>query len=112
MADGRQPEEHWASNGQENGENGYSAYSSAYRENGYHGGAAAHPGTTGRNMDMVCWRSRAFMHMQYWLNDIDWPASQPDGSAAVGKWDWFHGARKGRSIPKRHLNRSNCFKFE
>nr|XP_057907062.1 uncharacterized protein LOC131104179 isoform X2 [Doryrhamphus excisus] len=44
MADGRQPEEHWASNGQENGENGYSAYS--YRENGYHGGAAAHPGTT------------------------------------------------------------------
>ncbi|XP_060888385.1 microtubule-associated protein 2-like isoform X1 [Labrus mixtus] len=46
MADGRQPDEHWASNGQENGENGYSAYSSAYRENGYHGGAAAHPGTT------------------------------------------------------------------
>ncbi|CAJ1086830.1 microtubule-associated protein 2-like isoform X1 [Xyrichtys novacula] len=45
MADGRQPDEHWASNGQENGENGYSAYSSAYRENGYHGGAAAHPGT-------------------------------------------------------------------
>lgn len=46
MADGQQPEEHWASNGQENGENGYSAYSSTYRENGYHGGAAAHPGTT------------------------------------------------------------------
>ncbi|XP_054479529.1 microtubule-associated protein 2-like [Anoplopoma fimbria] len=46
MADGRQPDEHWASNGQENGENGYSAYSSAYRENGYHGGAAAHPGAT------------------------------------------------------------------
>ncbi|XP_051283490.1 microtubule-associated protein tau-like isoform X5 [Dicentrarchus labrax] len=46
MADGRQPDEHWSSNGQENGENGYSAYSSAYRENGYHGGAAAHPGTT------------------------------------------------------------------
>ncbi|KAM9328346.1 uncharacterized protein KZ484_019681 [Pholidichthys leucotaenia] len=46
MADRRQPDEHWASNGQENGENGYSAYSSAYRENGYHGGAAAHPGTT------------------------------------------------------------------
>ncbi|XP_063322944.1 microtubule-associated protein 2-like isoform X7 [Pelmatolapia mariae] len=47
MADGQQPEEHWASNGQENGENGYSAYSSAYRENGYHGGgAAAHPGTS------------------------------------------------------------------
>ncbi|XP_035854496.1 microtubule-associated protein 2-like isoform X3 [Sander lucioperca] len=46
MADGQQPDEHWASNGQENGENGYSAYSSAYRENGYHGGAAAHPGTT------------------------------------------------------------------
>ncbi|XP_034533558.1 microtubule-associated protein 2-like [Notolabrus celidotus] len=46
MADGRQPDEHWTSNGQENGENGYSAYSSAYRENGYHGGAAAHPGTT------------------------------------------------------------------
>uniref|UniRef100_A0A668UDX1 Microtubule-associated protein n=1 Tax=Oreochromis aureus TaxID=47969 RepID=A0A668UDX1_OREAU len=47
MADGQQPEEHWASNGQENGENGYSAYSSAYRENGYHGGGAtAHPGTS------------------------------------------------------------------
>ncbi|XP_029031125.3 microtubule-associated protein 2-like [Betta splendens] len=46
MADGRQPDEHWASHGQENGENGYSAYSSAYRENGYHGGAAPHPGTT------------------------------------------------------------------
>ncbi|XP_044043235.1 microtubule-associated protein 2-like isoform X3 [Siniperca chuatsi] len=46
MADGRQPDEHWSSNGQENGENGYSAYSSAYRENGYHGGAAAHPGAT------------------------------------------------------------------
>ncbi|XP_037829800.1 microtubule-associated protein 2 isoform X2 [Kryptolebias marmoratus] len=46
MADGRQPDERWASNGQENGENGYSAYSSAYRENGYHGGAAAHPGST------------------------------------------------------------------
>ncbi|XP_036071837.1 microtubule-associated protein 2 isoform X2 [Oryzias melastigma] len=42
MADGRQPDEHWTSNGQENGENGYSSYS--YRENGYHGGAAA--GTT------------------------------------------------------------------
>ncbi|KAL7369821.1 hypothetical protein ABVT39_009804 [Epinephelus coioides] len=46
MADGRQPDEHWSTNGQENGENDYSAYSSAYRENGYHGGAAAHPGTT------------------------------------------------------------------
>ncbi|XP_035764481.1 microtubule-associated protein 2-like isoform X2 [Neolamprologus brichardi] len=47
MADGQQPEGHWASNGQENGENGYSAYSSTYRENGYHGGgAAAHPGTS------------------------------------------------------------------
>ncbi|XP_077956271.1 uncharacterized protein LOC120827560 isoform X3 [Gasterosteus aculeatus] len=46
MADGRQPDEHWASNGQENGENGYSAYSSAYRENGFHGGAGAHPGAT------------------------------------------------------------------
>ncbi|XP_072235656.1 uncharacterized protein [Leuresthes tenuis] len=46
MADGRQPEEHWASNGQENGENNYSTYSSAYRENGYHGAAAAHPATT------------------------------------------------------------------
>ncbi|XP_061841283.1 uncharacterized protein [Nerophis lumbriciformis] len=41
MADGRQPEEHWASNGQENG---YSAYS--YRENGCNGSGAAHPGTT------------------------------------------------------------------
>ncbi|XP_058468341.1 microtubule-associated protein 2-like isoform X2 [Solea solea] len=42
MADGRQPDEHWTSNGQENGENGYSGY----RQNGYHGAAAAHPGTT------------------------------------------------------------------
>eukprot|EP00066_Takifugu_rubripes_P028682 XP_011617948.1 PREDICTED: microtubule-associated protein 2 isoform X2 [Takifugu rubripes] len=46
MADARQPDEQWSSNGQENGENGYSAYGSAYRENGYHGGAAAHPGAT------------------------------------------------------------------
>ncbi|CAF98218.1 unnamed protein product [Tetraodon nigroviridis] len=45
MADARQPDEH-RSNGQENGENGYSAYGSAYRENGYHSGAAAHPGAT------------------------------------------------------------------
>ncbi|KAF7650307.1 hypothetical protein LDENG_00127920, partial [Lucifuga dentata] len=44
MADGQQPEDHWASNGQENGENGYSTYSSAYRENGYHGGVAMQPG--------------------------------------------------------------------
>ncbi|XP_019746694.1 microtubule-associated protein 2-like isoform X3 [Hippocampus comes] len=43
MADSRQPEERWASNGQENGENGYSAYS--YEENGFHGGAAAQPNT-------------------------------------------------------------------
>lgn len=49
MADARQPDEHWSSNGQENGENGYSAYGSAYRENGYHGGAAAHPGAPGTN---------------------------------------------------------------
>ncbi|XP_037101689.1 uncharacterized protein LOC119119437 isoform X2 [Syngnathus acus] len=42
MADSRQPDEHWASNGQENGQNGYSAY----RENGFHGGAAAHPNAT------------------------------------------------------------------
>ncbi|KAK7889621.1 hypothetical protein WMY93_025181 [Mugilogobius chulae] len=41
MADGQ---EHWASNGQENGENGYSSYSAAYRENGYHATAA---GATG-----------------------------------------------------------------
>lgn len=54
MADGRQPDEHWSSNGQENGENGYSAYSSGYRENGYHGGAAAHAGTTGRNTETGC----------------------------------------------------------
>lgn len=52
MADARQPDERWSSNGQENGENGYSAYGSAYRENGYHGGAAAHPGATG--MDTAC----------------------------------------------------------
>lgn len=49
MADARQPDERWSSNGQENGENGYSGYGSAYRENGYHGGAAAHPGATGTN---------------------------------------------------------------
>lgn len=53
MADARQPDEHWSSNGQENGENGYSAYGSAYRENGYHGGAAAHPGATGMNTACV-----------------------------------------------------------
>ncbi|XP_039907324.1 microtubule-associated protein 2-like isoform X4 [Simochromis diagramma] len=54
MADGQQPEGHWASNGQENGENGYSAYSSAYRENGYHGGgAAAHPGTSAQPEERV-----------------------------------------------------------
>ncbi|KAM9766634.1 uncharacterized protein ACNS7B_015706 isoform 2-T4 [Menidia menidia] len=46
MADGRQPDEHWASNGQENGENEYPSYSSGYRENGYHGGSAGHPATT------------------------------------------------------------------
>lgn len=45
MADGRQPEDHWTENGQEHGENGYSSYS--YRENGYHGGAAAQAGATG-----------------------------------------------------------------
>ncbi|KAK1876811.1 Microtubule-associated protein 2 [Dissostichus eleginoides] len=45
MADGRQPDEHSTSNGQEHGNNGFSAYSSAYRENGFNGGAAAHPGT-------------------------------------------------------------------
>uniref|UniRef100_A0A3Q2EDZ2 Microtubule-associated protein n=1 Tax=Cyprinodon variegatus TaxID=28743 RepID=A0A3Q2EDZ2_CYPVA len=44
MADGRQPEDHWTENGQEHGENGYSSYS--YRENGYHGGAAAQAGAT------------------------------------------------------------------
>ncbi|XP_053713975.1 microtubule-associated protein 2-like isoform X1 [Synchiropus splendidus] len=41
MADGRQPEERWASNGHQNG---YSAY--GYKENGYLGGAAAHPVAT------------------------------------------------------------------
>ncbi|KAM8873347.1 uncharacterized protein ACB058_004898 isoform 7-T8 [Synchiropus picturatus] len=44
MADGRQPEERWASNGHQNGQNGYSAY--GYKENGYLGGAAAHPVAT------------------------------------------------------------------
>ncbi|XP_055084385.1 microtubule-associated protein tau-like isoform X2 [Periophthalmus magnuspinnatus] len=38
MADGQ---EHWTSNGQENGENGYSSYSASYRENGYHAGGGA-----------------------------------------------------------------------
>ncbi|XP_055022689.1 microtubule-associated protein 2-like [Boleophthalmus pectinirostris] len=42
MADGQ---EHWTSNGQENGENGYSSYSATYRENGYH--AAGGGGATG-----------------------------------------------------------------
>lgn len=46
MADGTQPEDHWAANGQENGENGYSSY--GYRENGYHAAAAAPPPVTGR----------------------------------------------------------------
>ncbi|PWA32131.1 hypothetical protein CCH79_00013370 [Gambusia affinis] len=44
MADGTQPEDHWAANGQENGENGYSSY--GYRENGYHAAAAAPPPVT------------------------------------------------------------------
>ncbi|XP_023185041.1 microtubule-associated protein 2 isoform X4 [Xiphophorus maculatus] len=44
MADGRQPEDQWAANGQENGENGYSSY--GYRENGYHAAAAAPPPVT------------------------------------------------------------------
>ncbi|XP_054915004.1 microtubule-associated protein 2-like isoform X3 [Poeciliopsis prolifica] len=44
MADGRQPEDHWAANGQENGENGYSSY--GYQENGYHAAAAAPPPVT------------------------------------------------------------------
>lgn len=51
MADGQQ--EHWSSNGQENGENGYSSYSSGYRENGYHGGAAV--GTTGTETGCMIW---------------------------------------------------------
>lgn len=65
MADGQQPGKHWASHGQENGENGYSAYTSAYRENGYHGGAAAHAGTTGRIID----KCGLCMCMQYWVSD-------------------------------------------
>lgn len=105
MADGRQPDEHWAANGQENGENGYSAYSSAYRENGYHGGAAAHPGTTGRN---VLVSGCVSMCMQHWVSDID----RTDGSAAGGKCDWFHGARKWKSIPNRHVDRPSCLTFE
>uniref|UniRef100_A0A3P9PSK0 Microtubule-associated protein n=1 Tax=Poecilia reticulata TaxID=8081 RepID=A0A3P9PSK0_POERE len=44
MADGRQPEDHWAANGQENGENGYSTY--GYRENGYHAAMVAPPPAT------------------------------------------------------------------
>ncbi|XP_027866700.1 microtubule-associated protein 2 isoform X4 [Xiphophorus couchianus] len=44
MADGRQPEDQWAANSQENGENGYSSY--GYRENGYHAAAAAPPPVT------------------------------------------------------------------
>lgn len=44
-------EQHWTSNGQENGsQNGYSDYGSAYRENGYHGGAAAAAMTAGRRL--------------------------------------------------------------
>lgn len=82
MADGRQPDEHWSTNGQENAENGYSAYSSAYSQNGYHGGAAAHPGTTGR-------RTRACGVIVQW----HWPDCQ------MGKCDWCHGARRGQTIP-------------
>ncbi|XP_061687048.1 microtubule-associated protein tau-like isoform X9 [Syngnathoides biaculeatus] len=44
MADSQQPEDHYASNGQQNGENGYSAYS--YQENGYNAGPGVHPSTT------------------------------------------------------------------
>lgn len=65
MADGRQPDEHWTSNGQENGENGYSSYS--YRENEYHGGAAA--GTTG---EWIC-KSR----MVRWFYRTDWIPFRP-----------------------------------
>lgn len=80
MADGRQPDEHWTSNGQENGENGYSAYSSGYRENGYHGGAAAHPGATG-----IGTRTPQFASCLAGGSDIDWTALRtlPDG--CVGK---------------------------
>jgi len=83
MADGRQPEEHWASNGQENGENNYSTYSSAYRENGYHGAAAAHPATTGK---YIFAGARISMCMQRSVSDIDRTAythTPPDGSTAV-----------------------------
>lgn len=54
MADGRQPDERWSSNGGENGENGYPGHGSAYRENGFYGEAAAHPGATG---ERVRWSS-------------------------------------------------------
>lgn len=53
MADGRQPEQHWTSNGQENGgQNGYLDYDSAYRENGYHGATAATAMTAGQCLCM------------------------------------------------------------
>lgn len=77
MADGRQPDEHWASNG----ENGYSGYSSGYKQNGYHGGAAAHPGTIGmhRSLAEVCvcmvhWVAVSFLESPY--SDTHTP---PDG---------------------------------
>lgn len=61
MADARQPGEHRSSNGQENGENDYSAYGSAYRENGYHIGAATHPGATGMNTACISLFTRTGM---------------------------------------------------
>lgn len=61
MADARQPDEHRSSNGQENGENGYSAYGSAFRENGYHSGAAAHPGATGMDAARIPERLRGLV---------------------------------------------------
>lgn len=110
MADGQQPEGHWASNGQEHGENGYSAYSSAYRENGYHGGgAAAHPGTSGRRA--VCLRACAkacackvvsMALIGLLAHTIRWVYSCED-------CDWLHHAGQEQSIPWRHLNKLKCW---
>lgn len=100
MADGQQPEGHWASNGQENGENGYSAYSSAYRENGYHGGGAAvHPGTSGRRA--VCLRvcAKACACKVVSMALIGVPAHTTRWVYSCEDCDWLHHAGQEQSIP-------------
>lgn len=72
MADARQPDEHRSSNGQENGENGYSAYGSAYRENGYHSGAAALPGAKGTKTVCIpeCLQGLVCVYVHGWSSSV------------------------------------------